>query len=98
MEGLTVSLSPDGVPDAFTVAGDSWRVAEEPVRWYERIPWWKTETRMQRDHGRIDVEVWQLQLQTAIIPDLTPIGASWARQKPNRSAAFSAHMGTTGPS
>jgi hypothetical protein len=61
MESLTVSLSPDGVPMAFTVAGDSWRVVEEPVRWYERTPWWETETRMQRDHGRIDVEVWQLQ-------------------------------------
>ena len=84
--------------DAFTVAGDSWRMVEEPVRWFERPPWWETETRMQRDHGRIDVEVWQLQLQTAINPDLTPIGASWARQKPYRSAAFPAHIRTTGPS
>ena len=61
MDNLTVSLSPEGVPSAFTVAGDSWRVAEEPVRWYERIPWWETEARMPRELGRIDVEVWQLQ-------------------------------------
>jgi hypothetical protein len=61
MESLTVSLSPEGVPVEFTVAGDSWLVVEEPVRWYERIPWWETESRMPRGHGRIDVEVWQLQ-------------------------------------
>jgi hypothetical protein len=61
MEGVTVALSPEGVPMAFRVAGDSWRVAEEPVRWYERIPWWETASRMPREHGRIDVEVWQLQ-------------------------------------
>lgn len=63
MESLTVTLSPEGVPVAFTVGGDIWVVAADPVRWYERIPWWETETRMQREHGRIDVEVWQLQAQ-----------------------------------
>jgi hypothetical protein len=61
MEGLAVTLSPEGAPAAFTIAGDSWRVAEEPVRWYERTAWWETESRMPREHGRIDVEVWQLQ-------------------------------------
>ncbi|MCB5280316.1 hypothetical protein [Arthrobacter sp. ES1] len=61
MESLTVSLSPEGVPVAFTVAGDGWRVTEEAVRWYERTPWWETASRMPREHGRIDVEVWQLQ-------------------------------------
>lgn len=61
MESLTVTLSPEGVPVAFTVGGDIWIVAADPVRWYERIPWWETETRMPREHGRIDVEVWQLQ-------------------------------------
>lgn len=61
MESLTVTLSPEGVPVAFTVGGDIWIVAADPVRWYERIPWWETEARMPREQGRIDVEVWQLQ-------------------------------------
>ena len=73
MESLTVTLSPEGVPVAFTVAGDSWRVAEEPVRWYERTPWWETESRMPRGHGRIDVEVWQLQGRPVDGPDSTPL-------------------------
>jgi hypothetical protein len=71
MENLTVSLSPGGVPIAFTVAGDSWRVTEEPVRWYERTAWWETESRMPREHGRIDVEVWQLQANNDVAGSAT---------------------------
>ncbi|MEO3931401.1 hypothetical protein WMO79_01120 [Micrococcaceae bacterium Sec7.4] len=65
MDSLTVTVSADGVPVAFTVGGDIWIVAADPVRWYERIPWWETETRMPRESGRIDVEVWQLQAAAA---------------------------------
>ncbi|WP_226760502.1 hypothetical protein [Arthrobacter sp. SO3] len=54
MENLEVSMSPDGVPLAFRVAGESWRVAEEPVRWYERTAWWERESRMPRESGGID--------------------------------------------
>lgn len=64
MESLNVTVTPEGVPVAFTVAGDIWVVTEQ-LRWYERIPWWETESRMPRDSGRIDVEVWQLQAAPA---------------------------------
>ena len=64
MESLNVTVTPEGVPVAFTVAGDIWVVTEH-LRWFERIPWWETQLRMPRDHGRIDVEVWQLQAEPA---------------------------------
>lgn len=66
MEPVAVTLSPEGAPVAFTVAGDSWRVVEEPVRWYQRMNWWETMPRMPREYGRIDVEVWQLQARREV--------------------------------
>jgi hypothetical protein len=60
---VTVTLSAAGIPVSFVLDGRTWHVGAEPVRWYERIPWWETKTRMSRRDpmARIDVEVWQLQ-------------------------------------
>lgn len=63
MKEVVVSLSPEGVPVSFELAGRTWFVGVEPVRWYERRSWWETDRRMARqgESRRIDVEVWQLQ-------------------------------------
>ena len=64
---VVVKTTISGIPGSFVLDGRTWLVAAEPVRWFERIPWWETERRMSiRDGGaRIDVEVWQLQARPA---------------------------------
>ena len=51
---------------SFTLDGQLWVVAADAVRWFERVAWWETKSRMStRDEGnRIDVEVWRLQAFT----------------------------------
>lgn len=59
---MEVRAAADGIPISLVHEGRTWRVAADPVRWFERISWWETVARMPRDQGsRIDVEVWQLQ-------------------------------------
>ena len=60
VDNLEVTLEA-GVPVAFERGGRTWRVGVDPVRWYERVPWWQTSKRMERGAGRMDVEVWQVQ-------------------------------------
>ncbi|WP_426004879.1 hypothetical protein ACPFL9_20455 [Paenarthrobacter sp. NyZ202] len=40
MESVLVQTSASGVPVSFEYNGRTWRVAAEPVRWFERIDWW----------------------------------------------------------
>ena len=62
MGNVDVSTTQAGVPISFVRQGHTWRVVIEPLRWYERVPWWETTQRMPRgQHSRIDVEVWQVQ-------------------------------------
>lgn len=62
METVAVRLTAEGVPLSFVYGGRTWRVAADPVRWFERTSWWEESPRMPKDQGkRIDVEVWQLQ-------------------------------------
>lgn len=42
VENLEVTTSAAGVPVSFIYMGGSWVVGVEPVRWYERVPWWET--------------------------------------------------------
>lgn len=60
VENLEVNLSA-GAPIAFVRDGRTWHVGTDPVRWYERLPWWQTSQRMERGTGRVDIEVWQVQ-------------------------------------
>lgn len=62
MEDVKVNAGPAGVPVSFVRDGRTWHVGAEPVRWYERVDWWKTSQRMPRGQmTRLDIEVWQLQ-------------------------------------
>lgn len=47
-----------------TRAGRAWKVGARPVRWFERVPWWRSELRMQRGAGiGVEVLVWQVQVR-----------------------------------
>lgn len=62
METVAVRLTAEGGPLSFVSGGRTWKVAADPVRWFERTSWWEESPRMPRDQGLlIDVEVWQLQ-------------------------------------
>lgn len=61
MDSVEVNTATTGVPVSFVRDGRTWHVAAEPVRWFERLDWWKTAQRMERGTGRMDVEVWQVQ-------------------------------------
>lgn len=60
-EEILVRTDPAGVPTAVHRNGRVWIVGAEPVRWYERIEWWKHAQRMPKGQGRVDVQVWRLQ-------------------------------------
>ncbi|MCH6469960.1 hypothetical protein [Sinomonas terrae] len=61
MERVLVRTAADGAPRSFTRGSLNWRVAAEPVRWYERVRWWEAQRPLPRGLGRVDVEVWQVQ-------------------------------------
>lgn len=64
MEQVLVETSAAGVPLRFEYHGRTWRIAAEPVRWYERINWWAEFKRLPRECApRIDLEVWRVQAQ-----------------------------------
>ena len=43
--------------------GRVWKVVAEPVRWFERVAWWRTELRAPKGEPfRIDSMVWQVQV------------------------------------
>jgi hypothetical protein len=67
VKSIDVTTSEEGVPIYFALEGQIWLIGAEPVRWFERVSWWATKTRMSvRDPGsRIDIEVWQLQAHPA---------------------------------
>lgn len=52
----------DGVPVSFMRDGRTWHVGAVPVRWFERVDWWRTAKRAPKGGDtRIDVVVWQVQ-------------------------------------
>lgn len=67
MTNIDVTTSDGGSPIYFALGGQIWLIGAEPVRWFERVSWWETKTRMSNRDGnsRIDVEVWQLQAYPA---------------------------------
>lgn len=61
-----------GVPVSFVRDGRTWHVAVS-VRWFERVDWWKTSSRMpQGGPTRMDVVVWQVQARIGHNPK-TPL-------------------------
>ncbi|WP_427171141.1 hypothetical protein [Arthrobacter sp. 92] len=63
MEHIMLRLAPDGTPQAVIRGGREWNIGAEPVRWFERVSWWEDERRMPKGLGRVDVEVWQVQVR-----------------------------------
>ncbi len=62
MESVDIRTTVQGAPVAVQRGGQEWDVVAEPVRWFERVPWWEQSRRMPRGHGRVDIEIWQVQV------------------------------------
>jgi len=87
VERVVVRTTPAGQPIMVERAGRQWLVAEEPLRWFERINWWEGNARrMPKGQGRVDVEVWRVQARLGQNPrsDLAtldlerdPAGGGW---------------------
>ncbi|MDN5824843.1 MAG: hypothetical protein L0H86_09435 [Micrococcaceae bacterium] len=69
IETVDVDLSASGQPMRVTRDGRVWTVEALPVRWFERVPWWRFELRMQRGAGiGVEVMVWQVQVRLGASP------------------------------
>lgn len=66
-QSIEVDCTPAGVPIRMRWQGREYRLAADPVRWFQRRDWWKEELRAERGHGPglVDYEVWQLQVKLA---------------------------------
>nr|WP_077487968.1 DUF6504 family protein [Sinomonas mesophila] len=62
-EAVQVWSSADGRPERLRWKGTDYRFASEPVRWFERRPWWRDEGRAPVGYGPglVDHEIWQVQ-------------------------------------
>ena len=60
-EEVSVKTDPSGMPLSVHRSGRTWVVGAEPLRWYERTPWWNQVQRMPEGQGRVDVQVWRVQ-------------------------------------
>lgn len=56
MKSIEVCLTAAGTPLSFVRDSRVWRVAIEPLRWYEHVAWWETTQRMPRSQmSRLDI-------------------------------------------
>jgi hypothetical protein len=64
-EAIEMVRSPEGALVALRWRGAYYAIAPHPLCWYERRPWWKSETRMPPGEGAgaVDTQVWRLQVQ-----------------------------------
>lgn len=64
-ESVEVVCTASGQPMRLRWQGRSYRIAAEPVRWYERRAWWAEERRARRGHGAglVDHEIWRVQVR-----------------------------------
>ena len=63
MERVEVQFAASGKPLRVRRGGRVWTVVAEPVRWFERFDWWKSELRAPKGEPfRIDSMVWQVQV------------------------------------
>lgn len=61
---VDVALTASGQPLRVTRDGRILKICAEPVRWLERVPWWRNERRMHREANiGIEVMVWQVQVR-----------------------------------
>ena len=66
-QSIEVDCTPAGVPIRMRWQGREYKLAAEPVRWFQRRNWWKEELRAERGRGPglVDYEVWRLQVRLA---------------------------------
>lgn len=68
LEQIVVKTSAGGQPSELERGGRRWVIAEEPLRWFERIKWWERQNRMPKGFGLVDVEVWRVQARLGLNP------------------------------
>ncbi|MCM0617751.1 hypothetical protein EU811_13935 [Arthrobacter sp. TS-15] len=69
MEQVYIPTVEQGAPAVIVRGGREWPMVVEPVRWFERVAWWEDSRRMPRGQGRVDVEVWQVQIRLGDNPE-----------------------------
>ncbi len=64
MSHTQVMTTTSGQPARVVVDGHRYRVAADPIRWYERRAWWVEVDRAPKDHcpHLVDREMWQVQV------------------------------------
>ncbi|MEO6531555.1 MAG: DUF6504 family protein [Specibacter sp.] len=64
-ESVTVVRSPEGALVQLWWRGQCHAIAADPLCWYERRPWWESETRMRPGEGvgYVDTQMWRVQVQ-----------------------------------
>jgi len=86
MEYVVVKTAKDGSPTAVVSNGREWAVGADAVRWFERVSWWEAQRRMPKGLGRVDVEVWQVQVRlgrnpqsalTTMLLERDGVGRAW---------------------
>ncbi|WP_342667709.1 DUF6504 family protein [Arthrobacter castelli] len=62
-ESVEVVCSPSGQPLRLQWGNRSYKIAADPLRWYERRKWWEEELRAERGRGAglVDHEIWRVQ-------------------------------------
>ncbi|MDJ0318961.1 hypothetical protein [Pseudarthrobacter sp. PS3-L1] len=78
-ERVDVRFTLAGVPLAIRYAGRIWAIAADPVRWYEREPWWDTQTRAPIGVDVVNVHVWRVQVR---INTASPLRTMEIRRRP----------------
>ena len=64
-ESVDVDCDAEGVPVGVRWRGRVYRVAQDPVRWYERRAWWAEDLRLPRERGAgvVDQQMGRVQVQ-----------------------------------
>lgn len=92
---VDVALSASGQPMRITRDGRTWKVCAEPVRWFERVPWWRSELRMQRGANiGIEVMVWHVQVRLGSSPRSELV--TWELAHESSTGRWTARDGTLG--
>lgn len=79
-ESVDVTCSVEGLPLELRWAGRSYRVCEDPIRWYERREWWAEESRapLGSGPGLVDHEIWRVQ----VLPSVADPGRGTKTEEP----------------
>lgn len=96
MEHVIVRTDKEGIPTAVISRGREWSLGAEPVRWFERVNWWETNSRMPRGRGCVDVEVLRVQVRlgrnrnsalATMVLERDGLGGGWRLREPLSATA-----------